>query len=448
MRKLLINILISLGLIAGLLFLLGKSPVIADEAAPAADINVVVAGNTEFAFDLYARLKDHPAVKKADGNLFFSPYSISTALAMTYCGARGRTAEQMAQTLKFPYDKQRVHLEGRPNTRRPWMELKAPWELPRLANAFGTLEKNLKAEPGDSGYELNVANALWGQAGYAFLDTFLELNRKYYGAGLKEVDFAGQTEKARKTINAWIEKQTKDKIKDLIQPGSLDPLTRLVLTNAIYFKGDWASKFKENATKTAAFHISEDREVQVPMMYQKGKFEYGESKDAQTLVLPYKGDELSMVVILPGKVGALASVERDLTSGRLKSVLEQLRKSDVSVYLPKFKMTTETIALKGILKEMGMTDAFSERLADFSGMEPKKELFIWKVLHKAFVEVNEEGTEAAAASAVVMKLKSMPPPVPVFRADRPFVFMIRDNRSGSILFLGRVMNPAIEGGGR
>jgi len=254
LRRRLINIVISIGLIAGLMFFLGQSFVIADEPASPTDIKAVVAGNTEFAFDLYARLKDHPAVKKADGNLFFSPYSISTALAMTYSGARGRTAEQMAQTLKFPATRP---LEGAPNI---------PWEQGRLAGAFGTLEKNLKASPGKSGYELSVANALWGQAGYGFLDSFLELNRKYYGAGLKEVDFKHQTEKARKIINAWIEKQTKDKIKDLIRPGDLDDRTRLVLTNAIYFKGDWARKFKEADTKDAAFHISEERKVQVPLM--------------------------------------------------------------------------------------------------------------------------------------------------------------------------------------
>jgi len=433
LRRRLINIVILAGLIAGLL-VAGLSSLIAEDAASITDVNAVVAGNTEFAFDLYARLKEHLAVKEADGNLFFSPYSISTALAMTYAGARGDTARQMATVLKFPSD---TSLSG------GLSNTASPWEQGRLAGAFAALEKSLKASPGRSGYELNVANALWGRKGYAFIQPFLDLNRKSYGAGLKEVDFAGATEQARRTINKWVEKETKDKIKELIRAGDLDPAALLVLTNAIYFKGDWASKFKEESTKNAPFHLSEEKTVEAPMMYQRGGFDYAEDEDSQTVVLPYKGDELSMVVVLPKEVGLLASVESKLCAGNLRSELERVRKREVAVHLPKFKMTTATVDLGDILQNMGMKDAFSLPPADFSGMTGKKELFISKVLHKAFVEVNEEGTEAAAATAVVAKAGG-PPMSLVFRADHPFIFIIRDNRSGGILFMGRVMHPVVE----
>ncbi|MBN2272277.1 MAG: serpin family protein [Sedimentisphaerales bacterium] len=434
LRRRLINIVILAGLIAGGLLVVGLSSLIAEDAASMTDVNAVVAGNTEFAFDLYARLKEHPAVKEADGNLFFSPYSISTALAMTYAGAREDTARQMAAVLKFPSD---TFLSGGLSATA------SPWEQGRLAGAFAALEKNLKAKPGEKGYELNVANALWGQKVYAFLPPFLDLNRKSYGAGLKEVDFAGATEQARRTINKWVEKETKDKIKELIRAGDLDPAAVLVLTNAIYFKGDWASKFKEENTKNATFHLSEEKTVETPMMCQKGSFDYVEDEDSQTLVLPYKGDELSMVVVLPKEVSLLASVESKLCAGNLRFELALVRKREVAVHLPKFKMTTATVDLGDILQSLGMKDAFSLPPADFSGMTGKKELFISNVLHKAFVEVNEEGTEAAAATAVVMA-KGGPAMSPVFRADHPFIFIIRDNRSGGILFMGRVMNPVVE----
>lgn len=385
----------------------------------------IVVANNQFALDLYGRLADDQSVKKQGGNLFFSPYSISTALAMTCAGARDQTQEQMERVLHFYYPLQRIHCATPRQT---------------LYEALGLLQNQLNKDK-DAGYELNVANALWGQKGYGFVESFLELNKRYFGAGFNEVDFA-QSEKARKTINTWVEKKTKDKIKELIRQGVLNPLTTLVLTNAIYFKGDWSSKFKEMDTKDAVFHITEDKTVEVSMMYQKGKFAYSEGEEAQTLVLPYKGDELSMLIVLPKKIGLLASVESDLTSKNLKFEQGWLREQEVRVYLPKFKITCGVLELKHILRDMGMKDAFSLPPADFSGMTGSKELFISAVLHKAFVEVNEEGTEAAAATAVIMDRTSLPMPTPVFRADHPFVFMIKDNRSGSILFMGRVVNPA------
>ena len=220
-------------------------------------------------------------------------------------------------------------------------------------------------------------------------------------------------------------------------------MTRLVLTNAIYFKGDWAVKFKEENTEPADFHVNEDKIVDVQMMYQKGDFGYSENDNMQLLQLPYKGQELSMLIILPESIAALSSVESRFGSDTIRSWLSQMREREVDVYLPKFKMTCGTLELNKILSEMGMKDAFSDA-ADFSGMTGGRDLFISNVMHKAFVEVNEEGTEAAAATGVGMKLLSLPAPPPVFRADRPFIFMILDNNTQCILFIGRVVNPTIE----
>ncbi len=378
--------------------------------------DTIVTCNSEFALDLYAKLK------RQKGNLFFSPYSISTALAMVYGGARGETEKQMAEVLHFSLPQEKLH------------------------PAFGALERSLNAAGEQGNYQLSVANALWGQKGYEFLPEFLSLAEKNYSAGLEEVDFKLQTEKTRKIINDWIEKKTQNKIKELIRPGLLDALTRLVLTNAIYFKGLWEHEFDKEATQDASFVTSSFKKVDVPMMNITENFKYWGDDNLQVLELPYKGKDLSMIVLLPRSVDRLNRLEALLSLEKLNKWLQQLRRRKVIVYLPRFKTTCE-FDLAGQLREMGMKDAFSLPGADFSGMTGKKDLFISNILHKAFVEVNEEGTEAAAATAVTMKTVSMPvPPVePVeFRADRPFVFLIMDNQSGSILFIGRVANPKIE----
>ncbi len=384
----------------------------------------VASGNNEFAFNLYSHIKNMPEIKQAEGNLFFSPYSISTALAMTYEGARGNTAQEMASVLKLP-------VEGENSASRE-----------KIASAFGALQKQLQADKETSGYQLNVANALWGQKAYPFLPEFIDLNKKYFESGLNEVDFA-KSEEARKTINTWVEDKTNDKIKDLMPPGSIDALTRLVLTNAIYFKGDWAAKFKEENTKETDFHVTDQKTVKVPMMYQKETFEYAQLDNMQLLQMPYKGDKLSMLIILPKTIGDMDSIESNLNLQTLQTNMKQMHKKELDVYLPKFKMTCGTLDITRILTQLGMKDAFSNA-ADFSGMSGRKDLYISSVMHKAFVEVNEEGTEAAAATGVTMRLLSIAEPPPVFRADRPFVFMIRDNVSQSILFIGRVVNPTLE----
>jgi serine protease inhibitor len=371
----------------------------------------LVEGNNKFAFGLYQILQ------KQQGNLFLSPYSISAALAMAYAGARGQTEEQMAETLQFPtaLNEEQFHKE------------------------FGTIIRCLNEAGEKGGYELVVANALWGQRDYKFLQEFLTLIKANYDGNLQQVDFVQQTEDARKTINAWVEDKTKEKIKELIKPGVLDSMTRLVLTNAIYFKGKWANQFKPEQTQDAPFTPLDGEKINVPMMHQTSRFGYMETDAVQVLEMPYVNNDLSMVVLLPKKLDGVRDLEKELTAETVASWLAELRKREVRVWVPRFKLTSE-FELAKVLGSMGMPDAFSDK-ADFSGMTGNRDLFISAVVHKAYVDVNEEGTEAAAATGVGMKLTSIEPPPPVFRADHPFVFLVRDNHTNSILFLGRLANP-------
>ncbi len=387
---------------------------------------LIIKGNTEFAFDLYAQLKSE------DGNLFFSPYSISTALAMTYAGAKGQTAEQMAQTLHF--------LEYYPDPNTPTLRLQAL--IVTFAHDYGRLIERLNAQGQKGDYQLAIANTLWGQKDYKFLDSFIEMNNTHYHAGLENVGFVKETEKTRQQINQWVEDKTNNKIKDLIPKGALDAMTRLVLTNAIYFKGDWALQFDTAETKDEDFYISADKTVKIPLMHQKEKFTYGQTETLQMLKLEYKGDDLSMLVLLAKEKDGLAGLEKQLTAKNLIQWQKRMHKREVRVFLPKFKMTSQ-FGLSDTLAKMGMPDAFG-KAADFSGMTGGKDLFISNVIHKAFVKVNEEGTEAAAATGVTMSLTAMPAPPPVFRADHPFVFIIQDNNTNSILFIGRVVDPTKE----
>jgi len=407
----------------------GKEPLTTREKIEA---KTIVEGNNKFAMALFAKLRSK------EGNLFFSPYSISTALAMTYGGARGQTEAQMAEVLHFP-----IIVSPSKHTQYPWRELSSPIvpDRPRFASAFGKIVKDLNARGKKGGYQLTVANALWGQKGYEFLEEFLQLVKANYGGQLNEVDFVTATEAARETINSWVEKKTNNKIKNLISRGVLDQMTRLVLTNAIYFKGNWQSQFKEDRTRQAPFTLLNGDKVEVPMMNQTAEFGYMETEDFQALELPYVDEELSMIILLPKEIDGLSEFEQTFTLENLSQWLSKLRQREVIVSIPKFKMTSQ-FSLASVLKSMGMTNAFNPGKADFSGMNGKTDLFISAVIHKAYVDVNEEGTEAAAATAVTMKLTSVgPSQIPVFRADHPFLFLIRDNHSGSILFIGRVMNP-------
>jgi len=376
------------------------------------DTPALVAGNTAFALDLYARLKN------AEGNLFFSPYSISTCLAMTYAGARGSTATQMARTL---------HFGASPD---------------QLAASFGALQRQLSDVEKKKGLELNVANGLWAQKDHPFLPAFLDEATKAYQANLQQTDFHTAAEPAREAINDWVSNQTKGKIADLLQPGVVNEATRLVLVNAIYFKGQWTRQFNKNNTAPAPFSVTAQRKVQAHLMNLTAECKYAEVEGLQLLELPYLGDDLSMVVLLPRATDGLTSLEGLLNEQTLGSWLAHARNQKVNVFLPKFKLTAQ-FSLAQTLAGMGMSAAFSPS-ADFSGMDGARDLCISAVVHKAFVDVNEEGTEAAAATGTMMRSMAVmrPLPIPVFRADRPFLFLIRDTHSGSILFLGRVADPS------
>jgi serpin B len=379
-----------------------------------ADREAVAKGNTQFAVDLYKKLAENKEF--AGKNLFLSPYSVSTALAMTYAGARTTTATEMEKTLHFPVAPERLH--------------------PAFAGLVGRLQANKK----DQGYELAVANALWGQQSYPWQKEFLKTTHANYDAGLRPVDFQRATEEARQTINKWVEDKTHDKIKELIRSGILTSNTRLVLTNAIYFKGDWNEQFDKKLTKEEPF-LGAGKETKAPLMHQTGEYGYLEGDGFQALELPYKGNQLSMVVILPKKADGLAAIEKDLAADQLTGWLAKLHPQKVAVSLPKFT-TTVDFQLNEELKALGMPSAFDENRADFSGMDGEKGLHIASVVHKAFIDVNEEGTEAAAATAVIISTPTgLPRPPAVFRADHPFLFLIRDKQTGSVLFLGRLLQP-------
>jgi serpin B len=380
------------------------------EAQPtvkAADLQALVQGNNEFAFDLYARLSQE------EGNIGFSPYSISTALAMTYAGARGATAEEMAAVLRFQLGQERLH------------------------PAFAALATNLQQDAEeDQPYRLHVANALWGQRGFRFVPRFLQLIHHNYNGGFREVDFFGHTEEARKTINSWVEKQTNNNIKELLRQGVVTQDTCLVLANALYFKGNWETPFAREATKDAEFEKTPLERFSVPMMAIAGKrFNYCLVDGCQWLELPYQGKRFSMVVVLPQTKGDLAKIEQTLTPAVMRKAIANLSEHQGSVFLPRFK-TTKAYSLVQVLTTMGIVLAFTGQ-ADFSGIGPG--LRIAAVEHKAYIDVDEVGTEAAAATVVVMSY-SLPPPFS-FRADHPFLVLIRDRQTGSILFQGRVVDP-------
>ncbi|HXR40180.1 MAG TPA: serpin family protein [Terracidiphilus sp.] len=372
----------------------------------------LVKGNNAFAVDLYGRLRQQ------DGNLFFSPASISTAFAMAYAGASGSTAAEMAATLHFTLPPNRLHA------------------------AMGALLGDMNAE--HTGYQLHVADALWAQKDESFLLDFLKLTKADYGAGFRPVDFKHAPEAVRVTINQWVAEQTADKIKDLLAPGVLTPATRLVLTNAIYFKGDWQSQFDKAQTRDEDFHLSAAQTVKAPLMHLQGRFSYFSGGTFQALEIPYKSGELSMIALLPNEAGGLPALEQSLTAANEQQWLSQLGPAQkVILTLPSFKMT-EKFELNDALAALGMRQAFEKGVADFSAMTGKRDFWISTAVHKAFIDVNEEGTEAAAATGIVMRSMAMAreqPPI-VFRADHPFLFLIRDNRSGGILFMGRVADPA------
>lgn len=369
-----------------------------------ADVNDAPKSINQFSIDLYSKLKDQP------DNLFFSPYSISTALSMVYAGAEGNTASQMKKVLHL-----NTHSE--------------------IADLIDQLN-----QPSEY-YKLTIANALWGQKGYSIKKEYLGIIKDQYKSELKEVDFKNNTEKSRKTINKWVLDKTNNKIKDLLQPGTVDSLTRLILTNAIYFKANWNEPFEEESTKDEAFYISKKNKTTVKMMNQQESIKYFENRELKMIELPYERRELSMQIILPKKIDGIADLEKKLNYNDLVKWDIGLSYKKVKLKLPRFK-TTSDFSLRKILTLLGMKDAFSLPPADFSGISGSKDLFISNVIHKAFVSVDEEGTEAAAATAIGFAKSSFDPSLPKeFKADHPFIFLIKDNQSDTILFMGRVIKP-------
>ncbi len=376
-------------------------------------IQEVVNANNKFAFDLYSEFN-----KTKKGNIFYSPYSISAALAMTYEGAKGQTANEMKSVFHFPEN----------NVLRP-----------SFSAIYSDINKSAK------NYELRTGNALWAQKDYSFLEDYISRVEKYYGGKATNLDFAGESEKSRQIINNWVEDQTNNKIKDLIPAGTLDEMTRLVLTNAIYFKGIWVKQFNEDETRDRDFRISSNNNVKVKMMQRtddESIFGYTENNQLQILEMPYSGEKLSMLVFLP-KDDDIESLENSITTEKLSEWKEDLKEQKVNIFIPKFKFETKYF-MADTLAEMGMPTAFGGA-ADFSGMTGKMNLAISQVIHQAFVEVSEEGTEAAAATAVGMPIgvadSKKEPKISVFRADHPFIFLIQQKSTGNVLFMGRVVDP-------
>uniref|UniRef100_A0A8C1C7F1 Serpin B6 n=1 Tax=Cyprinus carpio carpio TaxID=630221 RepID=A0A8C1C7F1_CYPCA len=430
------------------------------------------AANTQFSLNLFKKISEG----NASGNVFYSPISISSALAMVSLGAKGNTAAQMFKVLGF-------NNPAKPNAATPvthqqaqkpqiacgvkgqheppmmqqtqMLEQKSPAQLTpgqkiedQIHSSFNKLMSELK-KPG-APYVLSLANRLYGEQSYQFVEKFLSDAKRYYEAGLEEVDFKKKSEAARVDINKWVEKNTQEKIKDLLPQGSIGEMTKLVLVNAIYFKGNWEKKFPKEATRDGQFKLNKTHTKPVKMMRQKSKFPLAliPEMNSQVLELPYVGKNLSMLIILPNEIQdettGLQKLEKALTYEKLMEWTKpsKMLQEQVQVSLPKFKMA-ETYGMVQFLRSMGMEDVFDLQKVNLSGMSPNNDLVVSKVIHKAFVEVNEEGTEAAAATGVVINVvTALKPEDPkTFIADHPFLFFIRHNPSNSILFYGRFCSP-------
>ena len=380
---------------------------------PGSDLVSLVGGNSAFAFDLYHSLREEK------GNLFYSPYSISIALAMTYAGARAETERQMADALQFRLPQETLHA------------------------AMNALDSRLTSRGQDGeGFRLNIANAIWGQSGYDFNLDFLDVLALNYGAGMRSINFAETPEESREVINDWVAERTEDRIRDLIPEGAIDGFTRLALTNAIYFNAAWHSPFQVEATKDRTFNLIDGAAIQTPMMSQTASFGYLRGDGYQAIDLLYQGEEMSMTLLVPDE-GKFSQFEAALDADTVGGILKNIRSERLQLTMPLFEFESQ-FGLNEALKSLGMPYAFSGTAADFSGMDGRKCaenpdcLMITDVFHKGFVSVDEEGTEASAATGVLMGPTSLPPQVVI---DRPFIFLIRDIEAEAILFVGRVMDP-------
>jgi serpin B len=391
--------------------------------AATAQFQSLVDSNTAFALNLYEQLATN------DGNIFFSPYSISTCLGMTYAGASGNTETQMSQVLGFSTNQQ------------------------QFASLFGELQTELNATQETNAIELNIANALWTQEGFPFVPAFLETATNQYQASVNQADFITEAAAATQEINDWVAQETRDKIQNILSPGAINAKTRLVLANAIYFLGVWTEAFAVSNTTTQPFFLSSTTLVEAPLMHLPAPsledtngmmFNYMVTNDFQAIELPYASNQLSMVILLPTQIDGWRQLEQQLSPAFLSGVLAQMTPIYIEIFLPSFTLAS-SFDLGSTLAQMGMPDAFTRGVADFSGIDGTNDLFISKVLHKAWGQVNEAGTEAAAATVVIIGLPTVVFRPPVFRADHPFIFFIRDTQTGSILFLGRLANPIQSG---
>lgn len=385
-----------------------KNPTVSES-----DLKTLVDGNNGFGLDLYQTLRSQ------DGNLILSPFSVSLALAMTYAGARGETETQMADVLNFgPQD------QGH--------------------NTFNALDLALEESPivldkDQEPMQLSIANSVWAEQTFTFLPDFLDTLSVNYGAGIQLMDFINSPDPSRKIINQWVSDETKDKINNLLPENSITSDTKMVLVNAIYFKADWLSPFDANDTYDSSFKLLDGSEVTVPMMGQQLYIPYFVGDDYAVAELPYAGESAVMTLLVPDE-GRFEEIEAQIDGAMFNEALANLAPADVTLRMPKFEFESP-FNLSDALIEMGMPLAFDENRADFSGMTNKQDLYIGNVIHKAFVAVDEKGTEAAAATAVVMESATAMMPENVLTIDRPFLFFIRDVETGQILFIGRVLNP-------
>lgn len=380
------------------------------------DLQKLVEGNTAFAFDFYQ------AIRGGQGNLVYSPYSLSLAFALAYAGARGQTAAEMAQVLHYALPADQFH------------------------PAFNALDLDLAQRPSQAAgvdpnerFQLNIANSLWGEKSLSFEKTYLDLLATDYGAGLRPADFSHAPDSAARQINDWVAQQTQERIKNLIPPGSIDSSTKLVLANAIYFKAFWEAAFNASLTTNEDFHLLDGTTVSAKTMSQglAGSYNYAAGSGWQAVSLPYKGGSAEMVFLVPDS-GHFASIEKDLNAGFFNQVVASMQPQQVLLSLPKFTFETP-FSLSDVFQQMGMSAAFNN--ADFSGIDGAKDLFIGAVFHKAFIAVDEKGTEAAAATAILMPAAAAVAPGITLTIDRPFFFFIRDIPTGTVLFMGRVLDP-------
>lgn len=400
----------------GLVLMSEQQRIAAPELEPG-DLVELAAGNSRFAFDLYRQIG-----AEDEKNIFISPISISMALAMTWAGAEGTTAAAMADTLNFTLPADRLHAT-----------------FNALDSALGSRGENAAGIDGTP-FRLHLVNVLWGQEGYPFLPQFLDTLALNYGAGLRLLDFYADPDTSRRLINTWVEEQTENLIKDLLPPGSISSMTRLVLTNAIYFNAAWQHPFDPEATtQDCSFVRLNGSTATTPLMNQTAWLGYVAADGFQALELPYDGGEISMLILLPDD-GRFEEFEEGLDAKQVESISTDLTMTNIRLAMPKFSVEYP-LSLRDTLVALGMGDAFTAGAADFSAMDGSRELYIGDVIHKAFVTVDEEGTEAAAATAVIMELTSVPTAPLEVTLNRPFIFLIRDLDTGTILFLGRVTDP-------